>query len=925
MFIKRKKENNEIFNFQNYKIDKHNLVHNNKNLFWVQKLQGYNLQKKVNRERILPSFRELVRNTYEESKNSSMPYSIHNIKIKRQLNLNEYYTFFEFTGEILKKINPNLYELYSTTYIPYFKDSLYNLTKNNDVFSYYYGVSYGKPNQESELFRDNYFLTTLKNDKERMNVLLTKTKSELKFDDWDTYGWSDDTELNVSMVLQEFFPNNYRLWLNYLNSGEGKSIAKMMLEDPDITLWFEKYLTDNYEKYESDGFLGEKKYQNKMFYNLIKIYEESKRKFLKKVSFYEDMASLQIKEGLNFLKIEPYFVKMYFIHPHEQYLNIPEIEEKFIDATKDSWFLIQYTTSTPIHERSEENLEVNKILWKAPKEGADEFRKTISQMLPYWIWDSCHYYIVFAEREELFVKLEKQLESMKKAYNIWYEIDNNLNYFLPWWRDDRHKFKMFGYELPWKEQEFLVNPKNSFFSYYPKNIIYQKGIYLGVNRDTAYPVFYHPFDTKVIQNKNMFVVWSSGSGKTFMTKLMIERWLQYMKYIVVDHLRNYNRHCEALWWKVIYLYKEKINFLYYDIANGEDWLRTHIDAMEHLFTWIANFSQRENDYFKIFLNQVYNNKEINGRVKLNTIIATAEDYYNKLSKTKDENATVIEQLTIVDAVIKRLESIKVSKMWDFLNSDYVLDLYKIMSDNNYIVFSFEEMENASLFKLFWYYVFSNIKNYVDKSLDTRKKRIMDSWLDQKRFTQTINDKGALPVQVIIDEVWKYAQDDYIGSVLFEFAKAIRNKEWGIISITQEIKDLLQSEKGKPLFTQANSYLILKGLQGEEVDIVFASLASKEEGSVKTDDSDKKFILESGEVGNGIFKFWTLPLQKIKIMGYDYILHLVNIGKLDKKFLIADEERRQGVKAREEKELLPETNNEEKDLDREVEDSFSENE
>jgi hypothetical protein len=110
----------------------------------------------------------MVQETYIESKNCSLPYSIHNIKIKRQLNLSEYYTFFEFIGEILQKINPNLFDKYSKTYIPYFKDLLYNLTKTNDVFSYYYGISYGKPNEEVELFKDNYFFDKLKVDKERM-------------------------------------------------------------------------------------------------------------------------------------------------------------------------------------------------------------------------------------------------------------------------------------------------------------------------------------------------------------------------------------------------------------------------------------------------------------------------------------------------------------------------------------------------------------------------------------------------------------------------------------------------------------------------------------------------------------------------------------------------------------------------------------
>lgn len=908
----KKDNNNEIFNFSNYKVGSHNLIYNNKNIFWIQRIQWYNLQKKANKEAILPNFRNMVQETYIESKNCSLPYSIHNIKIKRQLNLSEYYTFFEFIGEILQKINPNLFDKYSKTYIPYFKDLLYNLTKTNDVFSYYYGISYGKPNEEVELFKDNYFFDRLKVDKERMWILLDKTKRWLKFNDGDTF-WSDqEAELNVSMLLQEFFPNSFRLGLNYLNSEEGKSITKNVLQDVDTVLYFEKYIQEHYEDFK-DRRLEKIKYRNKLFYNLIKIYEEAQKKFLKKQSFYEDMASLQIKEWLGFLKIEPYFVKMYFIHPKQQHLDIPDIEEKFIDATKESGFLIQYSSSSPIHSSTEADNELNKILSKWPTgEWAKEFRDTISQYLPFGIWDSCHYYIVFAERQELFTKLEQQLETMKKAYNVDYSIDNNLNYFLPWRRNDRHKFKMFWYELPWKDHEFIQNPKNSFFSYYPKNIIYQKGIFLGVNTDTSYPIFYHPFDTQVITNKNMFIVGSSGSWKTFMTKLMIERGLQYMKYIVIDHLDNYNDHCEVLWWKVVYLYQEKINFLYYDMEqNGEEGLREHLDAMEYLFGVIAKFRDREMDFLKLFLNTTYARKDLNGKVKLIHLIEEAKKYYNDLQQSKEWN--VIEQLTMVDTIIKRLEGISTSSIGWFLNSDYVMDLYSIMRDNNYVVFSFKNIDTKKeLLNLFWYYVFSNIKKYVDNSLQERKNAIEDSWLEPTKFKNIIDDKGALPVQVLIDEVWKYVQEDYIGNVLFEFAKAIRNKEWGICSITQEITDLLKNDYGRPLFTQVDTYLILQGLKNEEIDIVFKNLESKESNSIKMDDSDKAYILDTSKwPWYGILKYGRLPLQKIKVIGRDYINYLVSIGELDKSFLRKDE---LNVKKKEEKKENNETIDENKTIE-----------
>jgi hypothetical protein len=55
---------------------------------------------------------------------------------------------------------------------------------------------------------------------------------------------------------------------------------------------------------------------------------------------------------------------MYFIHPKQQHLDIPDIEEKFIDATKESGFLIQYSSSSPIHSSTEADNELNKILSK---------------------------------------------------------------------------------------------------------------------------------------------------------------------------------------------------------------------------------------------------------------------------------------------------------------------------------------------------------------------------------------------------------------------------------------------------------------------------------------------------------------------------------------------------------------------------------
>lgn len=861
-------------NFNNYKIWDFNLIYNNKSIFWIKQLSWYDLQKKSNRENILDDFRSIIHKTNEESKNCYFPYTIHNIKIKRKLDIWEYLNFLDFVQDVLKAVNPDLYDKYTTTYIPYLREELNQVVSNNNVYSYYYAISYWESTEKAWLYKDHYFFKKLDIDKDQMEILLMKTDELLKFNDWSKYKKHNinDMELNVSMFLQNFFPNNRQNSISF-DIDLWKEIIKNLRNDYDLVTYFENYLKVEYEDFIAKS-MSKYKYKNKLWYNLIKIYEEYKRKFLWKIASFDDMASLEIKEWLNFLKIEPYFVKMYFIHPEKQDLLINKVEDIFSPSWWDNaWFLIQYTSSTPLKwsalEAEYENI-VAKVWWN--DEG--ERKQTIDNIqgyMPYWIWKTCHYYIVFAEREEMFAKIEQKLNTLKKGHNIWYNVDNNISYFVPWWRNNVHNFYTFGYHIPWTDN-FINNPNDTFFNYYPKNIIYQKWIFLWYNLDTFYPIFYQPFDTEVINNKNMFIVWRSWSWKTYMTRLMIERWLSYMKYIVIDHLNNYNKHCELLWWKVLYLKKEKVNFLYLDYERFESKeeltiiLQEHIDAMAYLLSMVWKFDTKEEDFLKIILNSAYNNKTLKGKVKLKHLQVIAHKYFEKYKEKLDPT-----QKTILQTVIKRFENIATWSLWTYLNSDYVIDFESVFKTNNYVVLNFAEIDpNSPLFQIFGYYVFSNLRKYAYTSLDDRIEIIQKNHqtIDPWRYKWSINVKLAQPMQVIIDEVWQYTKDNYIWRILFDFAKAIRNKEWGIISITQEITDLIKSEHWWPLFSQVDTYLLLKWLKEEDMNIIMKMLESKEDWALTIDSSDKAFLMKEW-LWEWLFKYWVMPIQKVKIYWQDY--------------------------------------------------------
>lgn len=87
----------------------------------------------------------------------------------------------------------------------------------------------------------------------------------------------------------------------------------------------------------------------------------------------------------------------------------------------------------------------------------------------------------------------------------------------------------------------------SCFPFYNSEISHKNGTLIGINAETATPIFIDFYDRSVLNNSNVSVFGQSGSGKTFFVSLLTLRsTLRGIKTVIIDPEGDYKKICRAI-------------------------------------------------------------------------------------------------------------------------------------------------------------------------------------------------------------------------------------------------------------------------------------------------------------------------------------------------------------------------------------------
>ncbi len=412
------------------------------------------------------------------------------------------------------------------------------------------------------------------------------------------------------------------------------------------------------------------------------------------------------------------------------------------------------------------------------------------------------YITIYATTNEALEQLENTIESLLEAKLIYvkpalFRQEEGLNATLPLCEDKLQVHTPLNTETA-----------SSLFPFVSPDLTSDEGILYGVNMHNNSLVIFDRFE---LANANSVVFATSGSGKSYASKLEILRSLMMgTDVIVIDPENEYENLANAVggsFFKISLTSKNTINPFDIPIIPEDE------DPANVFKSHVLNLT----GLIKLMLGEVTPEEEsLLDRAIIETYAArdiSAENF----GKNKEMNAPLLEDFQAVlrnteggGAIAERLDKYVRGSYAGFTNVPTNVD-----TTNRFIIFSIRDLEDE-LRPIAMYIVL----NFVWRLVRSELKRRM----------------------LVIDEAWWMMQHKDSASFLFGLVKRARKYYLGVTTITQNVDDFLDSPYGKPIVTNAALQLLMKQAP--------ASINTLAEAFALTE-REKSFLLET-RVGEGIF-------------------------------------------------------------------------
>lgn len=410
------------------------------------------------------------------------------------------------------------------------------------------------------------------------------------------------------------------------------------------------------------------------------------------------------------------------------------------------------------------------------------------------------YITIYADNETELYKTENEIKSILEA---------KLVYLKPALFQQEDGFKSvipIGTDLINVHQKLNSQPLSSIFPFVSFDLTSDKGILYGINRHNSSLII---FDRFSLENYNSVTIATSGSGKSFTTKLEILRTLMFdTDVIVIDPEREYEFLAEAVggrYFNIALSSDHHINPFDLPLPREDetaaDVLRSNVISLVGLFRiMLGGLTPEEDAIIDRAISETYALKDI----------TPESDFSNVEPPLLSDLEMVLAGMQGTDSVLARLSKYTKGSWATFLNQPSNVDINKKL-----IVFSIRDMEDE-LKPVAMYIVTHFIWNAIRKNL---KKRLL-----------------------VVDEAWIMMKSEDTASFLYSIAKRGRKYYLGLSTITQNIDDFMKSQYGVPIVTNSSIQILLKQSP---------SSIDKVQETFHLTDEEKYLLLESG-VGEGIF-------------------------------------------------------------------------
>jgi len=296
------------------------------------------------------------------------------------------------------------------------------------------------------------------------------------------------------------------------------------------------------------------------------------------------------------------------------------------------------------------------------------------------------------------------------------------------------------------------------------------GIWFGLNKNNI-PIIKDIFQ---LSNPNGFCLASSGSGKSYMSKLFIARHLlNGTKVIVIDPQGEYTNLVERFNGQRINLSRTSDTIINPLDLMGHDYHEKRLALMDLMPVMLGDLTEPQKSFIDKAITEAYQQEGIDSNPETwDNEPPILEDILNAL-KRMEKKAVKIEEPTI-RSLINRLD-MYVNGVFSFLNRETSIDF-----DNRFVCFDIGNLPKQvkpTMMFLVLDYVYMKMKQDLERKV------------------------------LVIDEAWSLLSRTADASYIFEIVKTCRKFNMALFLINQEVEGMITSEAGKSVLANS-SYTIL---------------------------------------------------------------------------------------------------------------------
>ena len=371
-------------------------------------------------------------------------------------------------------------------------------------------------------------------------------------------------------------------------------------------------------------------------------------------------------------------------------------------------------------------------------------------------------------------------------------------------------------------RNILTSGLLSTYPFISSNIFDENGIFIGRNIYNNSLVFIDRYNTERYKNANMCIFGTSGSGKSFYTKLLILRYkLMGIKQYIIDPDREYQNLCSQLKGTLIKIGPTSNTFVNVleirkeSIEDGESgYLAIKISKLIGFFNLIfGELNEEDKALIEEKLIETYKRKNINFDDKSLYKVNPEKLIGKEFKGSKD--MPILEDL--YNIFLKDYKTRKfANKLIPFVKGSmkFFNNYTNVELDNNLIIADVYDLGEENL--KYGMYLFTDI--FWDKIKENREEK----------------------KAIYLDEIWRLigvTSNKEVASFIYKIFKTIRKYGGSSVAITQDISDIFSLENGiygKSILNNS-SIKTFFALEEDNIKILdkYSNLTEKEKVEIKS--------------------------------------------------------------------------------------------